>query len=130
VALIFMDMDNLKKINDVFGHKEGDNALTDLSNVLKYTFRRSDIIARIGGDEFVVFSGEDTEDTAVAAVARLQKNIDSRNISNDRSYEISISIGYVICDDYEKCTVESLLEKADKSMYVQKLLKNRVRSLL
>jgi len=130
VMLVFMDLDNLKRINDASGHKEGDNALIDVSDVMKDTFRKSDIIARIGGDEFVVFSGEDTEGTAVAAVARFQKNIDSRNEGSGRHYELSVSTGYVICHDFEKCSVENLLDKADKSMYIQKALKNQVRPIL
>ena len=54
--LLFIDMDDLKWINDHYGHNEGDQALIDLANILKKTFRESDIIARIGGDEFVVLS--------------------------------------------------------------------------
>jgi diguanylate cyclase (GGDEF)-like protein len=126
--LFFMDLDNLKKINDVSGHKEGDNALLDASIVIKDTFRQSDIIARIGGDEFAVFSAEEAEDTAGSIISRLQNNIDWHNKRNRRPYELSISTGYVICDDFEKCSIGRMMEKADKSMYQHKLLKNQMRA--
>ena len=55
MMLIFIDLDGMKQINDLYGHQEGDNALKDTANILKNTFRETDIIARIGGDEFAVF---------------------------------------------------------------------------
>ena len=123
--LVFMDLDNLKVINDTLGHGEGDDALIDTTGILRATFRQSDIIARIGGDEFVVFSGEETEDTIGAMISRFQGKIGDHNKKNVRPYELSISIGYVFCSKYEKCSIGRLLEIADKRMYEHKLRKNR-----
>ncbi|MEJ2323606.1 MAG: GGDEF domain-containing protein, partial [Nitrospirota bacterium] len=54
IYMLYADLDSLKSINDVYGHHEGDNILKDVAHILKTTYRESDIVARIGGDEFVV----------------------------------------------------------------------------
>jgi diguanylate cyclase (GGDEF)-like protein len=67
-------MDNLKRINDYYGHREGDRALKDLASILKKTFRKSDIIARIGGDEFAVLL-ESTDKNSETLLTRLHENV-------------------------------------------------------
>jgi diguanylate cyclase (GGDEF)-like protein len=124
-----MKLDNLKIINDTYGHKEGDNALRDINSIIKSTFRQSDILARIGGNEFVVFSVGDIDDKTTAAISRFQTNISRQNNIGGRQYDLSVGLGYVICDDFEKSTVETLLEKVDKSMCIQKLLNIQAKQL-
>ena len=92
LLLLFIDMDNLKWINDHHGHNEGDQALIDLANILKKTFRESDIIARIGGDEFVVLS-ESTDENGETVLTRLYENIKDYNAKGARRYTLSISVG-------------------------------------
>jgi len=70
--VLFIDVDDLKRINDHYGHNEGDQALIGLAGNLKKTFRESDIVARIGGDEFVVLS-ESTEETSEILITRLHE---------------------------------------------------------
>ena len=84
LLLLFIDMDNLKWINDHHGHNEGDQALIDLANILKKTFRESDIVARIGGDEFVVLS-ESTDENGEIVLTRLYENIKDHNAKRSRS---------------------------------------------
>jgi len=85
-------MNNLKWVNDHHGHKEGDQALIGLANILKKTFRESDIIARIGGDEFVVLS-ESADENGEILMTRLVENIRDYNAKGSQDYVLSISVG-------------------------------------
>ena len=118
--LLYADLDNFKKINDKYGHQEGDRALIEVARILKNTYRESDIIARIGGDEFVVFPIETSEDCADTISARLQKNIENYNSKNSRDYKLSMSVGVASFDAESPATVDGLLDKADKLMYKHK----------
>ena len=80
VLLFFIDVDKLKYINDTYGHCAGDAQLIELASILKHTFRESDIIARIGGDEFAVLSMESSPDSSELLLQRLTENIDKRKI--------------------------------------------------
>jgi diguanylate cyclase (GGDEF)-like protein len=119
LLLLFIDMDNLKGINDHHGHNEGDQALIDLANILKKTFRESDIVARIGGDEFVVLS-ESTEENGEIVLTRLYENIKDHNAKRSRVYSLSISVGATQFDPNHPVSIDELLSKADALMYVQK----------
>ena len=79
IFVLYADLDGLKAINDTLGHKEGDMAIKDAAVVLKETFRNSDIIGRIGGDEFVIIPIGVAGDNIDVITARLQKNIDTQN---------------------------------------------------
>ncbi len=70
--ILFIDLDGLKEINDALGHLMGSQALVDTGEILKETFRDSDIIARFGGDEFVILAKDTSEDGAVLIKKRLQ----------------------------------------------------------
>jgi len=123
--LIFADLDGLKNINDTFGHHEGNIALIDTAYVLKETFRESDIIARIGGDEFIIMAMETTDTDPDVFNARLQEFITSYNAKGNRRYKLSISIGIAVYDPYSPCSLDELIEKADALMYDQKRSKKR-----
>jgi diguanylate cyclase (GGDEF)-like protein/PAS domain S-box-containing protein len=124
VFLLSGDIDNLKKVNDTFGHQKGDQMLTEVAAVLRESFRESDIIARIGGDEFVVFQMEDADASPEALLARLQKNIDDHNEERGYDYEISLSYGIVRCAAESACSIDEMLVRADKMMYEQKRLRH------
>jgi diguanylate cyclase (GGDEF)-like protein/PAS domain S-box-containing protein len=126
VRLLYADMDNLKEINDTFGHQEGDNALIESANILKKTYRESDIIARIGGDEFVVYLTGCSEDSIEAVAGRLQEKLDIHNSEKESGCKLSISVGISCYDPEFPCTIDELLAKADKLMYKQKKLKQTV----
>jgi diguanylate cyclase (GGDEF)-like protein/PAS domain S-box-containing protein len=122
--LLYADLDNFKNINDQYGHQEGDLALVEVARILKNTYRESDIIARIGGDEFVVFPIETSEDHADTIYARLQKNFETYNLKNSRDYKLSMSVGISSFDPESPATVDDLLDKADKLMYEHKRRKS------
>jgi diguanylate cyclase (GGDEF)-like protein/PAS domain S-box-containing protein len=120
MVLLFADFDRLKQINDAFGHAEGDRALIESANVLKETFRESDIIARIGGDEFVVLATETGGSPTEVLAARLQENLEARNLRRDRDYTLSLSLGLARYDPERPCSIDDLLIQADKAMYERK----------
>jgi two-component system, cell cycle response regulator len=127
LSLLFIDMDNLKWINDHIGHNEGDQALIELANILKKTFRESDIIARIGGDEFVVLS-ESTDENGEILTTRLYENIKDHNAKGSRRYTLSVSVGTTQFDPNHPISIDELLSKADALMYAQKRQKPKNQS--
>jgi diguanylate cyclase (GGDEF)-like protein/PAS domain S-box-containing protein len=126
VSLLFADLDGLKQINDTFGHQEGDRAIIDTANVLEGTFRDSDIIARIGGDEFVVLGLKSHEMYFELLTSRLKENIDIYNAERGRPYKLMLSIGVSSYDPENPCSVEELLTRADKLMYEEKQRKKKI----
>jgi len=124
--LLYMDMDDLKWVNDHCGHSEGDQALIALSNILKKTFRESDVIARIGGDEFAVLL-EATDEGDEMLITRLHENMRDYNAKVSQDYKLSVSVGVVQFDPEYPISIDKLLSKADGLMYAQK---RRTREIL
>jgi diguanylate cyclase (GGDEF)-like protein len=120
MALLFADMDGLKKINDAFGHSEGDRALIETAGILTESFRESDIVARIAGDEFVVMAVETNTLPGDILTARLQENLEIHNAREDREYKLSLSVGLARYDPDHPISIDELLAKADRDMYEQK----------
>ncbi len=121
MALIFMDLNKMKEINDTLGHKEGDQALMDTANLLRKTFRESDIMARMGGDEFAVLLTETSKrDIDHIIFEHIQRNIKSHNEQNGRAYQLSISMGIAHYDPERPCSIGDLLTVADTMMYKEK----------
>ena len=118
--LLFSDLDNLKWINDTLGHHEGDRALVETATISRETFRQSDIIARVGGDEFAVLAVEAYRDSGDILAARLQENLRTHNAQRNRRYKLSISVGLDYYDPICPCSIDELLDRADRSMYEQK----------
>jgi len=124
ISILYADLDDLKTINDVFGHKEGDRAIIEAAGILRETFRESDVAARIGGDEFVVMPAVISNASLETVIARLHNNIALVNAQAGRSYQISISYGIALYDPEEPCTIGELLDRGDKMMYENKKSKN------
>jgi len=122
--LLFIDMDDLKWINDHHGHNEGDQALIDLANILKKTFRESDIIARIGGDEFVVLL-ESTDENSETLITRLHENVKDYNARRSQRI-LSVSLGTAQFDPDHPIPIDELLSQADALMYAQKREKKEI----
>jgi len=120
--LFFADVDDLKSINDAFGHQEGDVALQVVADLLRATFRRADILARIGGDEFAALAIDTSEDSGGPLLTRLQETLDHRNRGNHR-YPLSLSVGTALYDPDRPCSLDELLARADEAMYQAKRAK-------
>jgi diguanylate cyclase (GGDEF)-like protein len=120
ILLVFIDMDKLKHINDEFGHQQGDLALIDVARLLKQSFRNSDIIARIGGDEFVVLAISANGGDATVLINRLHKKMAELNNSGANPYHISLSIGTSAWLPGGPINLDDLLARADAQMYQNK----------
>lgn len=126
VFMLYADLDGLKVINDTFGHGEGDRALIDVSNILKETYRESDIIARIGGDEFVVMPVGTNDSCIDIILSRLGKNLEAYNLTRNSGYRLSMSLGIAYFDPENPCSVDELLAHGDRMMYEEKRLRKSV----
>jgi diguanylate cyclase (GGDEF)-like protein/PAS domain S-box-containing protein len=127
VFLLYSDVDKLKHINDTFGHKEGDRVLIDVANILKKSFRDSDIVARMGGDEFVVMAMEAARVNAEVFTRRLQEKLEHYNSRPDTQgrYTLTLSIGLSVYDPELPLPIDDLLHRADGLMYEQKRTKKK-----
>jgi diguanylate cyclase (GGDEF)-like protein len=121
--LLYADVDGLKEINDTLGHVEGDRALIETARILRATYRKSDIIARIGGDEFVVIAMEADKNDAEAVTERFQAGVDHYNQESRGAFELSVSVGISCYDPAEARSIDTLLTEAEQMMYEQKRLK-------
>jgi diguanylate cyclase (GGDEF)-like protein/PAS domain S-box-containing protein len=124
LMLVFIDLDGMKQINDLYGHQEGDSALKYTANILKNTFRETDIIVRIGGDEFAVF-GMVLEDKGLSVVTtrineKLEKRVGEYAAHSTKPYKLSLSYGIAFADPEKPFSFDSMLSEADQQMYVQK----------
>lgn len=117
--LIYADMDGLKRINDTYGHREGSNAIIKVAESLKKTFRDSDIIARIGGDEFVIIAHEAAGENIEAIFDRLYQSLHNFNAQRLVPYDLSVSVGAARISETIS-SLEELMEEADAAMYKQK----------
>src|ERR1700757_4707658 len=117
--LLFFDMDNLKGINDAFGHREGDLAIIRAADALEKTFRDSDILARFGGDEFAVLASEASISNREAIEARMDRNLEKVNAEESR-YKLSLSIGIARFDSETTCSLGELMARADHDMDLHK----------
>jgi diguanylate cyclase (GGDEF)-like protein/PAS domain S-box-containing protein len=122
-ALIYMDLDNMKAINDMHGHNEGDRVLVDVADVLRRTFRDSDIMARVGGDEFVVLALETSGRGEADLVRRLEGKWAEFTSAAKRPYQVSVSLGVAYYDSEAPVSLDELLSRADGMMYRNKRAK-------
>jgi two-component system cell cycle response regulator len=118
--LLFIDFDGLKKINDTLGHKDGDQALIDTATVLRQGFRESDIIARIGGDEFVVLAIGAHKNSREVLISGLKHQSEILNLRKKVRYKLSFSLGAAYYNPDVPSSIDELLIKADNSLYENK----------
>jgi diguanylate cyclase (GGDEF)-like protein/PAS domain S-box-containing protein len=116
----FIDIDNLKKINDLWGHKKGDEAIISLAKILKASMRKSDIKGRLGGDEFAVLVQKAPKSGVNTLISRLHKNLKEFNSKKMFCFELSVSIGIAEYDSKNPCSMDELMIQADKLMYRDK----------
>lgn len=118
-ALFYIDLDRLKQINDGLGHAAGDQAIKAAAGILKRTFRSSDIIARFGGDEFVILAIESGGCSANVMLERLRAELEQQSAA-DGEYKVSFSVGVAVYEWDNPQPIESLLARADQAMYAMK----------
>jgi len=118
--LVYLDLDNLKVINDKHGHLEGNRALIVTANVLRACFRQSDILARLGGDEFCVLMTDAGQDSAAQVRKRLQQRTEFVNALSSWKFHLSMSLGIADVPVVRQPSLEDLLRVADLQMYDEK----------
>lgn len=118
--LMFIDVDGLKGVNDTHGHRMGDELLVDAANLLAHVFRETDVIGRVGGDEFAIVELVDGVEPAEAGSKRLQAQIDEFNRSSDKPYRLAMSYGIEELPATSEMSLEDLLSRADLAMYERK----------
>ena len=120
-ALVFYsDMDNLKKINDVYGHDDGDFALKEIANILLDTFRSSDIVSRFGGDEFVCFALVKIEGKGPEIKQRMEIITENHNALARKPYTVDMSTGYCEFECRDDVDIYKILDMADQMLYEEK----------
>lgn len=123
--VIFADLDNLKKINDEYGHGDGDYALESVGEVLKDSMRASDLVARIGGDEFAALAITEAESKGEALKNRVKEIMEKFNENSDKPYYIGISVGYSEFMITQGTALEDYLDLADERLYEDKMHKRK-----
>ena len=117
-VLLFIDVDGLKQVNDVLGHREGDRAIADAAHILTAASRSSDVVGRLGGDEFVLLLGDG--DQAEVARQSVADALDAHNAGSGAAFELRLSIGAEVWFPDEACTLDELVRRADAEMYAEK----------
>lgn len=118
-SVLFIDVDDLKRINDEMGHNIGSASLSETAKLLDTTFRDADVIARIGGDEFAV-AGQFNHEAIAAAAQRLQDAAAARSCEPSQPFPLSLSIGHATSSMFRFDTLKDLLARADQAMYERK----------
>ena len=117
-AVIFADIDGLKRVNDELGHDAGDGLIRDAGAVFRQCFRQADGVARLGGDEFVAYTLDDEHPDVI--LERIQTRVHAFNQQAQRPYHLSMSAGLMQCDPCGTGSLSDHVLLADEQMYVQK----------
>ncbi|MFP4418727.1 MAG: GGDEF domain-containing protein [Chitinispirillaceae bacterium] len=123
--LFYADLDDLKTINDTWGHCEGDEAIKAFGKILEETFRVVDIVARLGGDEFTVCTSNTGPQTASIIRKRLMKNVQSFNSASGKPWKLSFSIGYVMHSEQKDLSFFENMSLADTRLYENKRIRKK-----
>lgn len=126
LGIVFLDVNNLKKVNDNQGHEKGDELITIAARIISDSFGRFGKTYRIGGDEFcVLMTGDDLQEHYEKALSEFRMLIDEANKAKWYTYEIQIANGFAICNEISKKNIDETIMTADDAMYVNKNLLKR-----
>jgi diguanylate cyclase (GGDEF)-like protein len=128
LAMLYIDIDDMKTINDCHGHHEGDRALRATADLLMQTFRFTDVVGRLGGDEFCVLLTPGGTVDADRAVRRLDDLLVELNAGPTLTYALSLSVGMAEYAAAAPCSLEELLRRADQTMYEVKERRRAMRT--
>lgn len=124
-ALVYLDLNEFKSINDKYGHAEGDKVLVTFADILQHACRSSDIVARLGGDEFIVMLTDASKDKVDTVLNRFARLLEQHNDHSQQGYSITFSYGVVEYDPAKHDTLDDLLAAGDEMMYERKRNKKR-----
>jgi diguanylate cyclase (GGDEF)-like protein len=118
---VLADVSHMTWINDAFGHEKGDQLLTEIANIFKQVFRNSDIIARVGRNEFAALAIEAHYSSSNLIVTRLMQLLEDYNLKEKHLYQLSLDIGTAFYNPDNACSIDELISRAEASIYAHKL---------
>lgn len=127
LQVIMADLDNLKSINDRYGHQEGDNVITVVANAFQSCSKGNEICARVGGDEFLIVGVKEENDSADNFISLVKYYIENYNQRSKKPYNIEISMGAISGYIENKDDIKSMIDRADHEMYTNKAMNKRNR---
>lgn len=125
LSICYIDIDDLKQVNDVYGHEAGDELIKTVVAGIQKNIRQSDYMIRLGGDEFLMVLMDSGEKEAEEIWQRIKSEFDTVNLKENRSYIVSASHGIEECIVTESCNIDSIIQKADQKMYKEKSIKKK-----
>ena len=120
LIICYIDVNNLKVVNDTFGHQEGDKLLKKITETIRDNIRDEDFLVRLGGDEFLLIINEEDMKIAEILMENIVGELEYINFITDYNYNLSISYGFSKYNSNENITIQELINKADQSMYRHK----------
>lgn len=119
-SLLLLDADKFKNVNDTYGHKIGDKVLIELAQVCTHSLREDDVVARFGGEEFVVFLNNTDTNSAIKVAERLRQNIETTSVNDDNGNEIKFTVSIGVVSSEQTASLDILLRQVDDAMYLAK----------
>jgi diguanylate cyclase (GGDEF)-like protein len=127
LSVIYADLDNMKPINDTYGHESGDQALREVGEILNSTLRASDLVARLGGDEFCALLIGAAAEAAPTLISRVEGTLAARNTEAARPWKLSLSLGVAESPAGEERALWDVVAEADAAMFAAKRAKKAQR---
>ena len=129
VMVMFIDMDGLKGINDTYGHKAGDIAIHCTAEIVQECCKPGEICCRFGGDEFIIFTTDATDEDARSLMERINRSMAHFNETSNRPFSLNVSIGYHITIPVNRVNLFQMITIADNEMYLEKRKKRQSKYL-